>query len=474
MKKYLFLFSFVASAILILPNFTLEKSTVHSFIFTMVTDDPVLPDDPFPYSDIAFPEHLTSKNTEDTGYEAGKIDTNSLKIINDDISTLGRVLFYDKKLSAIENISCASCHDQTKSFADEVAFSEGVNNPTKRNSMHLNDIAWTNNHSFFWDMSQTDLKEMIKLPLLDENELGVDFDEMIVKLSLTNYYPALFHKAFGSETITEDRIADALINFISSMVTFDSKFDQEVEKGFTGFTNQELEGKELFQFNCTTCHSEGLPSFFNEDLPEGESVLDIMPFLFNNGLPQNTEDIGAGEWAPGFEHLFKLPSLRNIEKTGPYMHDGRFETLRDVIDFYSEGVEGNEWTFLIPPGGFQFSEQDKDALVAFLKTLTDDSFLTNPRWSDPFDFSNSTTQVEAIANLIVRPNPMGNTSILEFDNPNNILTALSIMSSDGKIIKQEIISNNTYELNKEDFFPGIYFIEIIQNDKKSTQKLVVR
>jgi cytochrome c peroxidase len=469
MKKYLLLFSFVISVVILLPNFTLEKSAVSSFVFSLVSESPVLPETPYAYSDIEFPAHLFNNSTEDPGYAAGEIDTNSLNIIDDNISTLGRVLFYDKKLSAIESISCASCHDQTKSFADEEALSEGVNTPTKRNSMHLNDIAWTNNSSFFWDMSQTDLKEMIKLPLIDENELGVNFDEMVVKLSLTDYYPTLFQKAYGTDEITEDRIADALINFISSMVTFDSKFDHEAGKGFTGFTNLELEGKELFQINCTVCHAEGKPLFF-----EGESIINIFPFLFNNGLPQDTDDIGAGEWAPGFDHLFKLPSLRNIEKTGPYMHDGRFETLRDVIDFYSDDVEDNKWTFLIPSGGFAFTENDKDALEAFLNTLTDESFLTNPIWSDPFDFSNSTADNPAVANFIVRPNPMGNTSILEFDNPNNENTQLSIISADGKIIKQENINTNRYELRKEDFFPGIYFLEIVQNQKKSTQKLIVR
>ncbi len=156
------------------------------------------------------------------------------------------------------------------------------------------------------------------------------------------------------------------------------------------------------------------------------------------------------------------------------MHDGRFETLRDVIDFYSDDVEDNEWTFLIPSGGFAFTENDKDALEAFLNTLTDESFLTNPIWSDPFDFSNSTADNPAVANFIVRPNPMGNTSILEFDNPNNENTQLSIISADGKIIKQENINTNRYELRKEDFFPGIYFLEIVQNQKKSTQKLIVR
>jgi len=343
--------------------------------------------------------------------------------------------------------------------------------------MQLNDIAWTNNDRFFWDMSQIDLHEMIVLPLTDENEIGADMDEISVKLGLTSYYPDLFANAYGDHEINEERIVDALVNFISSMHTFNSRFDEEAKTGFTGFTSQEILGKDLFSSNCTTCHSQGGHAGFFTDFPDPNqeefSALEFMPFLFNNGLPEDPDDHGAGEWDEGFNNLFKLPSLRNIELTAPYMHDGRFNTLEEVVHFYSKESQSNEWSFFIPDGGFQFTEHEEAALVSFLKTLTDESFQTNPRWSDPFGNTTSIPN-NGFFDMVIKPNPFSEQSILEFDNSLGKLTSINIMNAEGRLIKHDNFTGNTYAFNKTEFNSGIYIIEIIQGDRRQTQKMIVR
>ncbi len=473
MKNKLLLFSALGLCVFLLSNF---KIHTNSFIFTVVNEEPELPEVPFSYEDVEFPEHLLSTeiDTLDPGYRSGGVDTLAFELLENDVATLGRVLFYDKKLSALENISCASCHRQSLSFAENKPFSEGISAPTRRNSMHLNDIAWTNNEDFFWDMSQTDLTEMISLPLTDENEIGANMDEISVKLGLTNYYPELFENAFGDQEINEGRIVDALVNFISSMTTFNSRFDQEAANGFEGFTQQENLGKELFSINCSTCHSQGRHADIFIDFPMDPetSTLEFMPFLFNNGLPEDPDDHGAGEWNPAFSNLFKLPTLRNIELTAPYMHDGRFSSLEEVVNFYSKESETNEWSIFIPDGGFQFSDQEEKALVSFLKTLTDDSFLTNPRWSDPFGNSTSIPE-NGFDDLVIKPNPFSEQSILEFDNSLGKLTSINIYTSGGRLMKHDNFTSNTYAFNKTEFSPGIYIIEIIQGDRRQTQKLIV-
>jgi len=427
MKNKLLTFSVLGLCVFFLSNFKMHTS---SFIFTVINEEPVLPDVPYEYDDVEFPAHFLSNELNfEAGYRSGGVDTLAFEDLDNDKSTLGRVLFYDKKLSALENISCANCHRQSLSFAENKQFSEGISSPTRRNSLQLNDIAWTNNDRFFWDMSETDLHEMISLPLTDENEIGANMNDISVKLGLTNYYPELFQKAFGDEAINEERIVDALVNFIDFFIDFPTNGDEF-------------------------------------------SMLEMMPFVFNNGLPDDPNDHGAGEWDEQFNHLFKMPSLRNIELTAPYMHDGRFSSLEEVVEFYSEDVVMNDWGFFIPDGGFKFSDEEKKALVSFMKTLTDDSFLTNPRWSDPFGVSSSIPE-NGFDDLVIKPNPFSERSILEFDNSIGKLTSINIYSSNGRLIKHDNFSSNTYAFNKAEFSPGIYIIEVIQGDRRQTQKLIV-
>ena len=474
MKKTFTLSISLLIAVLLLSNFKTVTHNNGQFIFTMLDEEPVLPDTPYDYTDINIPQNLLDPEPDDGGYGSGIIDSSFFDFVDNDIATLGRVLFYDKKLSALEDISCASCHAQEFSFADNKAKSEGVNNPTKRNSMQLNDIGWTDNMSFFWDMSEGDLREMITLPLKDDNEIGADMNEVAMKLSATDYYPELFTKAFGTPLVNELKIIEALTQFMTSMTTFNSRFDKESEIGFENFTDEEFLGMELFSFACGECHIQGndIFSFF---ALEPQDLLDMNPFVFTNGLPvlDGEDDLGAGSWAEGYDRLFKIPTLRNIEVTGPYMHDGRFETLEEVVKFYSEEVEMNEWQLLLPEGGWGFLQEEQDALVAFLKTLTDETFLTDVKFSDPFDITN-TVEEETFDRLVIKPNPMGDFSIIELDSAPNSKTQLSIINNQGQEILSDVIKGNTYQLNKANFGSGIYFLNFRQGNKSSTHKLIVQ
>ena len=477
MKKTLTISVLSLITILCLTNFT--DSSIKHFVVTFDGEEPILPSTPFKYADVEFPSHLITRDEEFTGYESAGVDSSAFETVTDAGATLGRVLFYDQKLSALENISCASCHKQEKSFADDIDFSEGVNIPTRRNSMALNDLAWSNAEHFFWDMSHTDLHEMIVLPLTDENEIGANMDDVAQKLGATTYYPDLFEKAYGSDLINEERIVDALVQFIKSMNTFDSKFDKAIDSNFESFNELEIVGLELFSAHCSTCHNQGRHNpfgiaeiFINDGEFENFSALDIFPEIFNNGLEED-EDIGAGEWNESLNHLFKIPTLRNVAYTAPYMHDGRFETLEEVIDHYSEEVIDNSWSgFVIPSGGFRFNQFEKDALVAFMNTLSDENFITDEKWSDPFELLNINEPKDNL-NLIVKPNPMFEFAVMEFENEENENVIINLLSSSGQLLRSEKTSSNSFRFNKNNLTNGIYFIELNKGDERTLRKLII-
>lgn len=477
MKKHLLTYLFLTSAVIFFVSMSFDedsKTLNKNFIFSFLDESPTLPDVPFAYSDISFPSHF-GNDTIQTGYD-GEVDTTILDFVNDDKSTLGRVLFYDKKLSALENMSCGTCHKQQFSFAENKDLSQGISTLTKRNSLQLNDLGWTHNEGFFWDMSFGDMKNMIGLPLKDPNEVGAVIEDIVIKMNNTDYYPELFEKAYGDFEITEDRIVESIVHFISSMTTFNSKFDQEAEKNFSGFTAQEKEGLQLFSFNCATCHSEG--SIFginNPDLPNSNEIVLEFPFIFTNGLEANPEDKGVGEWAPGMDGLYKVTTMRNIELTAPYMHDGRFETLDEVLDFYSDDVVMTNWNFFIPEGGFNFSSSDKAALKAFLLTLTDESFKTEVRWSDPFNaiVPVKENKIENLT-LSVSPNPMNTFAIIEIENPTNEEFKLELYDEIGRLVKSDKFSGTSYQMDKNALNSGFYNIVISNQNSRNNIKLIVQ
>lgn len=330
-------------------------------------------------------DHLTSRGAITPG-------------INDAKATLGRVLFYDTKLSLTEETSCASCHDQRLAFSDDKAFSEGINGQvTKRNSLPLAATAnfsssYDNPNSFggnvvgfFWDERANSISGQSELTIQDDIEMGMDLDELTVRLGDVDYYEVLFRRAYGDEVVTKERILTAIEEFVNSFVSTNSRFDEGMNmvgsafQEFPNFTDAENLGRQLFVDNCASCHPSDMST------PIGRNVA-------NNGLDLVYEDKGMGEIFPDgvMNGVFKVPFLRNIELTGPYMHDGRFETLEEVIEHYSSGIQNHDNLADELRGldgnarKFNFSSEEKAALVAFLKTVTDHSFAEDIRYSDPF------------------------------------------------------------------------------------------
>lgn len=284
-------------------------------------------------------------------------------------ATLGRVLFYDKRLSITNTHSCASCHQQAKGFADPHPFSLGVfNEPTKRNAMSLANVRFRLNGRYFWDQRAVTLETLALMPIQDLSELGSSLQQVVDELSATDFYPPLFAAAFGTPDVTGERVALALAQFMRSLISYRARFDQAFlmnQPPDSVLTEQELRGQGAFVPNCEICHT---------------NVVQATESEFNNGLDLVSEDSGVGNG------LFRAPSLRNIAVSGPYMHDGRFATLAEVIEQYSSGVQPASHLSapLIRAGGFNFSAQQKAELEAFLNTLTDAPMLADPKFSDPF------------------------------------------------------------------------------------------
>lgn len=306
-------------------------------------------------------------------------------------ATLGRVLFYDKRLSTNRTISCSSCHQREHGFADNRQFSVGFNGGlTARNSMGLNNSRWYQRRHFFWDERANVLEDQVLMPIQSSVEMGMTLDALTNRLSFEPYYTNLFTAAFGTPAITSGRISLALAQFVRSIVSTRAKYDFGVTNGFRNFTPQENLGRQIFlgqvgNATCAACHG-------TDNFVPG-------PAINNNGLEFPFVDQGLG----GITGLatdngkFKVPSLRNIELTAPYMHDGRFSTLEQVVEFYNSGVVDNpnlSTPLRNPPGQppgarrLNLTDTQKAALVAFLKTLTDTSVTTDEKFSDPFNYGN--------------------------------------------------------------------------------------
>lgn len=315
-------------------------------------------------------------------------NTPSFNPVTNDGATLGRVLFYDKILSKNATVSCASCHQNSNGFSDQAVLSNGFENgKTGRHSMSLANSRYYANGRFFWDERAASLEQQVLLPIQDEVEMGMSLDSLIVRLNASDYYPALFAKAFENGEINAMNISFALAQFVRSMVSVSSKYDlgrslvNNPTDNFPNFSQTENRGKALFfspAVACAACH--GTDAF-------------IAPRARNNGLDlDNSGDLGvaAASANQNDEGLFKVGSLKNIAFTAPYMHDGRFSTLREVIDHYNNGVKDNpnlSAPLRLPNNGIRrlnLSEDDKDALVAFMETLSDTLMMNDEKFADPF------------------------------------------------------------------------------------------
>jgi cytochrome c peroxidase len=314
--------------------------------------------------------------------------------ITNDGAALGRVLFYDPQLSLNNRISCASCHKQELAFSDGKAASQGFGGKTTpRNAMAIVNPGF--NRNLFWDSRSQSVLDLVAKPIQNHIEMGMDdLTHLASKLAKIDYYPPLFQKAFGQSQISEQSITNALSQFVSSMLTMDSKFDRISHLDVETFTELEKTGKDLFfsnRTNCSKCHAGqnfAAPDFpggaYGDNTFGGGSGGNNLKGGANNGLDLTYKDGGMGNGR------FRIPSLRNIALTAPYMHDGRFNTLEEVIEHYNSGIQsnGNLDKNLLNADGSPLRPNlnllEKRALVAFLNTLTDESFITNPKYSDPF------------------------------------------------------------------------------------------
>ncbi len=301
---------------------------------------------------------------------------------------LGRMLFYEKMLSKDGSQACADCHKQEDAFSDIRRFSIGVEQlPGKRQAMAVMNLAWHNN-GLFWDGRAPKVRDQALKPIQDPLEMNETLPNVVSKLSADKKYTDQFIRAFGDAVVTPDRVGLALEQFMLSMVSKDSKYDKYV-RGQTTFTDAEKRGADLFfsEFDpfgsergaeCFHCHA-GF-NFTNDE-------------FMNNGLDGDAAQTDEGRrnvtGFPSDKAKFKVPGLRNIARTPPYMHDGRFATLEEVIDHYNTGVHPSAtldelMQYNIQPGGLQLTAQDKADLIAFLHSLTDETFLNEPAFKSPF------------------------------------------------------------------------------------------
>ena len=311
--------------------------------------------------------------------------------IIDKVATLGRVLFYDKRLSINDTISCSSCHQQATGFDDPRRFSVGFSGAafTTAHAMRLGNIRYYQPGSMFWDKRAASVEAQASQPIQHPVEMGFTtaaggIPALIAKMNATTYYPDLFTFAFGDATISEARIQQAFGQFERAMVSYNSKWDTEYAKVFNanannrglgttlaGFTAQEDRGRQLFiagpnngGAGCGACHQ---------------------PPTFALAANSRSNGLDAGETV-----VFKAPSLKNVGLSKAFMHDGRFATLEEVVEHYNSGVKLGPAldTNRLAPNGvplqLNLSADDKAALVAFMKTLTDNTLTTDARFSDPF------------------------------------------------------------------------------------------
>ncbi|MCO4771626.1 MAG: c-type cytochrome [Deltaproteobacteria bacterium] len=385
-----------------LPNSALALSTLLAAGLLSACTTPAeepsatldLPEELFNYADPDFPDHFS---VESEGWHAQQ------PLLNDDNTpddnpttdagaTLGRVLFYDVDLSQNHTVACSTCHEPENGFSDDEVLSPGFDGgETRRHSMGLTNARFYREGRFFWDQRADTLEDQVLMPFQDSVEMGMTLDEVVARVNERADYADLFDAAFGDSDVTSDRISRALAQFVRSMVSTTSPYDEgraQVDARFDPFPNfsdRENLGKALFVrrppeggMGCFVCH-------------QGEGFIAVE--ATNNGLDADSDDDGGyGEVTENSsdEGTFKVPSLRNVALRAPYMHDGRFETLEEVIDHYSDGVVShpNMDPPLGPPGSGApntgMSDSEKAALVAFLETLTDEEMVEDRKFSDPF------------------------------------------------------------------------------------------
>lgn len=280
---------------------------------------------------------------------------------------LGKKLFYDPLLSKDNTVSCGSCHHQQAAFSDVGNdLSVGIDGQlSARNSPALINLAWQK--TFMWDGGVNHVEVVSFAPITNPHEMGDNMNQIIAKLNADETYKVAFEQVFEKSEIDDQQLLLALTHYLVALVSADSKYDQ-VELGTSVFSASEAQGFEVFKANCATCHST--PLFTNG-------------LFANNGLDTVFADSGRYKISLNIEDMgkFQVPTLRNIALTAPYMHDGRFNTLQEVIAHYSENIQVHSTLSPeIPMSGMRLSGSEVEALIDFLHTLTDEVFIANPNF----------------------------------------------------------------------------------------------
>ncbi len=379
-----------------------EKTVSLVIIRSSTTTAPDLPATRFDY--VAFSQEDTLLHFRQGGNNniAATGNTPNANPLTNEGATLGRVLFYDTRLSVNGAVSCSSCHVQAFSFGEPSQFSRGFDGQiTDRNAPHIANVRFYRRGNMFWDERAASLEEQALGPIQSPVEMGNTLANVVATVENLAFYPPLFEAAFGDDQVTAERIGMALAQFQRAMVSSQSDFDTAVignnpnanTPNFVGLlTPQQLHGMALFQpVDAADLAQAGLPPIqtmgCNQCHQTNAQIYDRPPQ--NIGLDATVAGLGA----TGNDD-FKSPSLRNIEVTAPYMHDGRFATLEAVVDFYATGVQDNgETSNLLRQGNnagapiqrFNLDEEDIAALVAFMSTFTDTSFTAEEVFSDPFE-----------------------------------------------------------------------------------------
>ena len=306
---------------------------------------------------------------------------------------LGRMLFYETKLSSNNTMSCGSCHQQNKAFTDGLAKAVGVDgiaNP--RGTMSLANVMWSN--TLTWDGAFPTLDAQAHKPIENPIEMHQSLATGVAKLQNTTTYPPLFQAAFGTKTITSDLLLKALTQFERTLISSNSRYDRFM-KTQQGLSTDERAGLKLYSEHIAPRIVRGAECFHCHTLPLASS--NFAAQFFNNGLDMTFADAGRGivTGLPTDNGKFVAPTLRNITLTAPYMHDGRFTTLEQVLDHYSDHVQMNSPGLdvnliqgindpIFNPGRMGLTATEKRQVIAFLKTLTDSTFIADKRFSDPF------------------------------------------------------------------------------------------
>lgn len=409
-----------------------------------------------------------------------KDNTPSSNPITDKGATLGRVLFYDKKMSVDNSISCASCHKQEFAFGDTAQVSIGVNGTTGRHSMRLVNSRFTLENKFFWDERANSLEEQTIMPIQDHVEMGFsgtmgfpDLDSLRRKLAKQDYYKHLFSFVFGDTIVTENRIQKSLAQFIRSIQSFDSKFDSgmaqapDINTDFVNFTQRENAGKRLFNDQTVTDSNGvriagGLSCKGCHNAPE----FDINPLSRANGINRK---IGGGKDYT----ITRAPSLRDMfgkngQSNGPFMHNGFSSNIMTVLNHYDSIIVDPSDTgisLILSRGGngqrLRMTPQEKNQVVAFLKTITGNNIYLDPKWSNPFTNDSLITINQYTSISINNPNGL----IKVFPNPAQNSISLDGMNDDkfeifsvkGKKLMEGVYQD---EINISTFIPGVYFINI--------------